>query len=283
MRINITAISGGLGNQMFQYALYLSLKHRYSSIDNFHAIYVAPYRGRRKYELDKVFNIKINLTKNFLIRIFKKCFPILIKRVNNKNYTAFENIDIRTLRPIVYYSGYWQTELYFKNIESVIKQAFEFNNELISPKNTQTIKEIGKVQSVSLHVRRGDYVADPGVKVVHGGICTTYYYRKAIQTMLSKIVGDVVFYIFTDDIKWVKNNLNFNKIVIVDWNRGAESWQDMMLMSHCKHNIVANSSFSWWGAWLNNNKEKIVIAPSKWFNTMPTFDIISENWIRIYM
>jgi hypothetical protein len=231
--------------------------------------------------LDKVFNIKYNSIKNIFIRIIKKYFRILVKRVNNENYTALENIEIKTLKPFVYFSGYWQTELYFEEIESVIKKTFEFNKKLISIKNIETIKEINKVQSVSLHVRRGDYVSDPGAKLVHGGICTIYYYKRAIQTIQSIVKGNIFFYIFTDDIEWVKNNLISNKMIIVDWNRGDESWQDMMLMSRCKHNIIANSSFSWWGAWLNTNKEKIVIAPEKWFNTMPAFDIIPENWIRI--
>jgi hypothetical protein len=115
-----------------------------------------------------------------------------------------------------------------------------------------------------------------------GGICTSEYYQKAIK-LISESINNPVFFIFSDDINRVKEKLPLNNAIYTDWNLGNDSWQDMFLMSRCYHNIIANSSFSWWAAWLNINRNKIVIAPERWFQDMETPNIHPEKrgWILI--
>ena len=115
---------------------------------------------------------------------------------------------------------------------------------------------------------------------LYGGICTEMYYAKAITYICNKI-DQPSFFVFSNEIDWVKNNVDIPNPTYIDFNNGADSWQDMFLMSQCKHNIIANSSFSWWGAWLNSGQEKLVIAPKKWFNNHEINDIVCESWIKI--
>ena len=135
-----------------------------------------------------------------------------------------------------------------------------------------------KQSPISIHVRRDDYLSSKYVSGF-GGICTIEYYNKAVERIKEEVI-DPVFYIFSDDINWCRENLKLEQGVFIDWNTGKESWQDMFLMSQCKHNIIANSSFSWWGAWLNSNSEKIVIAPRIWWNGLKD-DVVPDSWIRI--
>jgi hypothetical protein len=182
---------------------------------------------------------------------------------------------------IVYYSGYWQSEKYFENAEDIIRQQFSFNDKLINEKNKALIKQYLNKNTVSIHIRRGDYVTNTDANILLGGSCDLSYYENAIS-YIKKNVSQPYFQFFSDDIDWVREHfIDLGNVQFIDWNHQTDSWQDMMLMSKCKHNVIANSSFSWWGAWLNNNANKIVIAPSKWFNSHETLDIVPENWIRI--
>jgi hypothetical protein len=179
-------------------------------------------------------------------------------------------------------SGYWQSPLYFKSVECLIRQEFTFPTKL-SKENSIILKMIKNFNSISLHVRRTDYVNNVNHEI--HGVCSIEYYMKAISIICAN-VNYPFFFIFSDDIKWVKQNLKINsKCVFVSGNTGSNSYIDMQLMSFCKHNIIANSSFSWWGAWLNSNFNKIVIAPQKWFNdeniNSQTSDLIPDTWIRI--
>ena len=182
-----------------------------------------------------------------------------------------------------YLQGFWQTEKYFIEFEDQIRKDFAFKSPL-NEKNSQLVKQISETNSVSIHLRRGNYVSDPSTSVVHG-TCDLEYYRNAAKLVAEKI-GDPVFYIFSDDPEWVKENLIVDfPSVYVNHNSGKEGYNDMRLMSHCKHNIIANSTFSWWGAWLNENREKIVVAPKKWF-AKETFqqnvqDLYPDGWIKL--
>lgn len=179
-----------------------------------------------------------------------------------------------------YYLGYWQTEKYFSDIRSKILEAFTFPPLAEDNKNQVTIESIRRKNSISIHVRRGDYMKIGNTQ----GICTPDYYVKALKMMLEKTKPDV-FLVFSDGIEWCKENLSEyfgdTPVVYVDWNTGPESFRDIQLMSNCKHNIIANSSFSWWGAWLNQNGSKIVIAPSRWMNNKGWADIIPQSWNTI--
>ncbi|MCI6689512.1 MAG: alpha-1,2-fucosyltransferase, partial [Clostridiaceae bacterium] len=151
----------------------------------------------------------------------------------------------------------------------------EFNTDV----QKRYAEQISQNYSVSVHVRRGDYLNYSYLQ----GICTPHYYEQAMQFFREKYRGKVKFYIFSNDIEWAENNFSEADCVIVEGNSGKDSFRDMQLMSLCKHNIVANSSFSWWGAWLNQNKEKIVIAPNKWINqeVEEKIDVIPDDWVKM--
>jgi hypothetical protein len=278
MKLNIISIAGGLGNQMFQHAFFLALKEKEPK--SITRLYIAKYSLHNGYELDTVFDIHKRQISNFITGFLKKLLKKWTLKIQDHaigTYTDFETDSNK----IVYYSGYWQSEKYFKNAEDIIRQQFTFKDNLISKKNKALIKQYSNKNTVSIHIRRGDYVTNTDANILLGGLCDLSYYENAIS-YINKNVSEPFFHFFSDDIDWVKENFSsLNNVSFINWNYGADSWQDMMLMSNCKHNIIANSSFSWWGAWLNNNPNKIVIAPSKWFNSHKALDIVSENWIKI--
>jgi hypothetical protein len=179
-----------------------------------------------------------------------------------------------------YLSGLWQTEKYFKDCEEIIRTEFTFKQPL-NKKNSELSETIRRKNSVSIHIRRGDYIYNSEEYKIHG-LCSIDYYKKAVECIANK-AGELTLFIFSDDIEWVKNNLKFDFPIIFVDNNVDDIHEDLRLMSLCKHNIIANSTFSWWGAWLNNNKEKIVIAPKKWFNEFEadTKDIYPDSWMRI--
>ena len=180
-----------------------------------------------------------------------------------------------------YISGYWQSYKYFSDFESIIREQFQFRPKILNT-NNEFSQKIQSCNAVSLHFRRGDYVSNSGTNTLHG-TCSIDYYYSAID-YVSKFLSDPVFFIFSDDIDWVKQNFPINNNhYFATHNVGFESYNDMRLMSMCDHHIIANSSFSWWGAWLNPSKDKLVIAPKRWFNdpTINTRDLIPETWVRI--
>jgi len=156
--------------------------------------------------------------------------------------------------------------------------AFRFDPAKVSAKTRETADEIVRENSISVHIRRGDYLK-PVHQASFGNICTPEYYRTAIRT-ICKRVEKPVFYIFSDDIPWAKANLG-STAHYIDWNTNENAWEDLYLMSLCKHNIIANSTFSWWGAWLNRNPDKLVLCPPKYTHFDDSNDFYPEKWIRI--
>ena len=179
-----------------------------------------------------------------------------------------------------YAVGYWQSERYFKSVETSIRQAFSFKIPL-DGKNTEVADKISKGNAVSLHIRRGDYANDQATHAVHG-LLPMRYYQMAV-THAAQFLESPRFFVFSDDIGWARANLNLNySCEFIDHNRGADSYRDMQLMSLCDHHIIANSSFSWWGAWLNPDPGKIVIAPKEWFaNANDVSDLFPSGWVEI--
>jgi hypothetical protein len=288
----ISNILGGLGNQMFQYAAGKSLsinKNEEFKVDirNFKKYF-------RKFELNTVFNCEINFaSKNDLENIlssqknlfFQKLLKMKqFKFLRKKNFIVEPHFhyweDINKLNKNIYLHGYWQSEKYFINNEKDIRKNFQFKLPLID-KNLKISNDIKNSNSVSLHIRRGDYLTNKKNSFI--GICSTDYYKKAISIISSKITNPV-FYFFSDEMEWVKKNFTNNlNVKFVDHNDKHKSHFDLQLMSLCRHNIIANSSFSWWGAWLNTNANKIVIAPQKWLKScsLITKDIIPNSWMQI--
>lgn len=264
-------LNGGLGNQMFQYAFYLSLKNKGHRciIDNSMFSYVKMHSG---YELEKVFGIKEDMCSSSLfhrmeVKLLYKYKPTCLVFSDK----PFEYCGDAYGSSCWYYIGVWINPSYFAGIESELKKAFCFVS--VNDMNMKFSEELRSIEAVSLHIRRGDYLNNPIYN-----ICTEDYYKKAIDKVLG-IVNEPVFIVFSDDADWCKSYLKQFKVnyKIVDWNRGKDSFQDMFLMSQCKHNVIANSTFSWWGAWLNQNKDKVVIAPSEW-TTKSSMNYTLPNW-----
>ena len=289
----ISNIIGGLGNQMFQYAAGRALSIRLGVPFKLDIRDFSGYMLHQGFELKRLFNSdaeiatyddlkaivgwqRAKLVQRFLKRPQLKSF-------RHRGYVVEPDFNywggINQLKDNCYLDGYWQSEHYFAEFKDRIHKDFTFKLP-ISVKNIEIMQHISQVNAVSLHVRRGDYVTDKRNAFI--GVCSLDYYRKAIDTIKFK-VDKPVFFVFSDDIAWVKNNLVLDKTaVFVGHNQGDESYNDMRLMSLCKHNIIANSSFSWWGAWLNANPNKIVVGPKQWFaSKKDDSDLVPASWFRI--
>lgn len=279
-----------LWNQMFQYAYIkaLSLKNKTEfqiDINSFkkyklHKYCLDFFSIENKYSnKNKIpFYEKINWNNKYIVFL-----KIILKKINKKHYTEKQfNFDQEFLNIKSWYiEWYFQTEKYFIDFENEIRKDFEF---IIDPskKNKKTIELINNCNSVSLHIRRWDYITNSNANSFHW-TCNLEYYNKAID-IINKKIDNPIYFLFSDDIEWVKENLKIkSKSYYIDWNDSDNNYEDMRLMSLCKHNIIANSSFSWWWAWLNKNKEKIVIAPNKWFRNKDInySDIVPGSWLKI--
>ena len=188
---------------------------------------------------------------------------------------------IMKLKGNLYLDGYWQTEMYFKSIRNELLDDFEIKSSP-SGENSSMLDLICKSNSVSVHIRRGDYVNNAETFQKHG-VSSMEYYNKAIN-YINKRVENTHFFIFSDDIEWVRQNFTIKHAIhFIGFNDASKNFEDLRLMKNCKHNIIANSSFSWWGAWLNENPNKIVIAPANWFNdiSVNTNNLIPSDWVSI--
>jgi hypothetical protein len=296
----ITKLIGGLGNQMFQYAI-----GRHLSVINSSKLYldISDYHlyPDRHYALD-CFALRSEIATHQILEDFRQYphnLPTLQRLwqynlLGKRNLTIkephfhFAGNVIRHYKANVYLDGYWQTEKYFNQIESQIREDFRFAQPL-SHQNEAVAKKILNSESVSVHVRRGDYVSNNVTNQFHG-VCDPEYYQKAIDLITSKI-DHPTFFLFSDDTDWVANNVTINHpCVLIRHNTGRESYNDMRLMSLCKHNVIANSSFSWWGAWLNENINKLVVAPKYWLNPNSSWyreqqislrDCLPSQWLQI--
>lgn len=291
----IVKLIGGLGNQMFQYAAarQLSLLHQtdlffdIASFDNDNNAYT-----KRNFELD-VFNINIKFCSKEMLNDFNIQSSTKISRVLQRNFPYFFNNLYAAESGInyqkqffkfpknTYLDGFWQSELYFSSIKPVIIKDFELTKN-IEGENLQWLNLIQSTNSVSIHVRRGDYITNAIAQSYNGSLGVDYY-ENAVKLIKSKNL-DVSFFVFSDDIEWCEKNINTNsKTYFVNSNKHSNFHLDMFLMSKCNHNIIANSSFSWWAAWLNQNNNKCIIAPKKWFaiSSLDTKDLIPKSWITL--
>ncbi len=293
--MNKVLIYGGLGNQMFQYAFTLALNEK--KIKTTIAVSTFFYNYfHNGFNLGKAFRLKLPFYQAVLVNILfnggflykNKVSNEILRRLlvwyNEKMFRRFHeerefeyNEEVFSQRSSLLI-GTWQVEAYFKAYESEIRKAFQFK-EPKDEKNKALIKDITNGQSVSIHVRRGDYLNSDWSKT-HAVIQGTTYYENALAYLESN-VSDAKYFVFSDDIQWVKDNLKLQNATYVDHNTGENSYLDMYLMSLCRHNIIANSTFSWWGAWLNSNPDKIVIMPEKWLNTNSCQGIFPEQWVKM--
>lgn len=278
----ITRLFGGLGNQLFQYALGRVVAYK-NNVELKLDISLFDTYELRKYELG-VFNIVENFARKEEIKNYKN--KKLFKFINIKNKKYFEQKKfgyddiILKVKKHAYLAGYWTSPKYFDDFADIIRYDFSLKPEL-QPKG-RFEEMIRNTNSVSIHVRRGDYVSNSETRALYD-VCNLQYYSRAIDYIVEN-VENPIFFVFSDDIEWVKQNLEINFEKYFMENNGKD-YEDLMLMSLCKNNIIANSTFSWWGAWLNSNVEKIIIAPEIWFNDIEknkqTVDLIPEGWMRL--
>jgi hypothetical protein len=290
----ISQIFGGLGNQMFQYAAGRALSLGRNQPLLLDVSRFAGYGLHQGFELDRVFLCPTTIATETEMRdILGWQFSPYIRRGLAHRYLTTFRRDAFVFEPHFQYwsainqvpqkcylAGYWQSERYFQSQEATIRADFTFKSPLVND-NAVLAEQISQVNAVSIHVRRGDYVLNPKTEASHG-LCSLDYYRAAVQ-LIAERVHQPHFYIFSDDMAWVKDNLKIDfPHWYVDYNHGLDSYIDMHLMSLCQHHIIANSSFSWWGAWLNPNANKIVLAPKKWFaHPTDVSDLFPYGWIAL--
>jgi hypothetical protein len=294
----IDYVIGGLGNQLFQYAYGYALSKRLNTALLLDTSDFDRY-DLRTFKLD---NFKLT---------YKIATPEDIERIKNPNAInkALRNLKTRGIEAHfaqrvveekqfefdpnylhlpdnTYVKGYWQTPKYFADYEKQIKKMFRVKTEPQDDANKKMLDQIISENSICIHIRRGDYVTNTHTNKFHG-TCSEDYYQKAIDTLL-KVVQNPVFFIFSDDIPWARENIaklvGKHEVVCADQNDANTDYEDLRLMYNCKHFIIANSTFSWWGAWLASNKEKIVIAPEPWFGgeqNKSADDLVPQEWIKI--
>lgn len=281
----ITNIIGGLGNQFFQYATGRAISYKtglplvldISEFENYQLRNFLLNEYNIHAEIisrDTALSFKgENRWQRYLNRFIRKRFIV------EKEF-AFDSSILDISKPVFLY-GYWQSEKYFVEIRDILLKELTLKSPL-SGLNLDMATHIQTSQSVALHVRRGDYIS--GKKNTEKyAICSLDYYKQSIQ-YFAHSTKNPYFFIFSDDHAWVKENLRIDyPTVFVDHNPPSSACEDLRLMSLCQHQIIANSSFSWWAAWLNPNPNKIVIAPQKWFNDLSinTSDLIPDQWIRL--
>ena len=280
-------IRGGLGNQLFQYSAARSLADRLNvnlGLDT------REYNADSPFEMGlKHFNIRAELNPKGLIKHKKNGFSKYILDIalgNHKNVYKETNLGFNNLFHSLpnktYLKGYWQSEKYFENNQKKIFKDLQII-ALQSKKNIKISENISKTNSVSLHIRRGDYVTNSAYNMKHG-TCSLDYYKKSVDFLSKSLNKNFTIFAFSDDPEWVFKNLKLPMdIQFIEHNSSKKNYEDLRLMSQCNHNIIANSSFSWWGAWLNKSPKRTIISPKKWYadKNIKSIDIIPNNWVKI--
>ncbi len=294
-KVIIINLEGGLGNQMFQFAFANLLAQKNNASVRIDCSFFNLKEKKlgftpRNFELNVFGNSYDEITPTELSSFFKLSFVNKVKKKLGLNYPkiyhekSFEfNQEVLNIKLPVYLNGYFQSYKYFEGYEEFIKELFSFPKTKIDFGTQTLFNDLKSKKTISVHIRRGDYVNDKQTQQSHGN-CSIQYYLDAFS-YFEKIMDDFTLVFFSDDTDWVKTNfenLPYPKLFIND-NQNNDSWKDMYLMTACSHHIIANSSFSWWGAWLNSNPDKIVIAPKKWFGTKNwnTSTLLPEEWIKM--
>ena len=290
----ITNIVGGLGNQMFQYAcarvVAQELKLLLKVTQDMFGVYTTHYGP----ELERVFSLSLDMAQPAELQKMIGAWRVtptvrralaskVLEPLRGRNFIVephhryWDGLRIRA-RTGGYLQGYWQSERYFAEHSALIRSDFIFRQPLTGY-SAELARVILDTAAVSVHIRRGDYISNAKTLSRHG-VCSPEYYFNAIDS-LRKRVPMAKFFAFSDEPSWVVDVLlpRYPELILVDQNKGNNSYRDMQLMSLCQHHIIANSSFSWWGAWLNARVDKIVIAPNQWFaNGVEAVDLIPATW-----
>ncbi len=286
-------LKGGLGNQMFQYAAGrrlarlhgVPLKLDLSWFDALSGVTPRSYalnpfsidaETATDQEIARLYQPPADRIRSFL-NLINPCYRKTHIRGQNSSFDPailrlFDNVSL---------DGYWQSEKYFSDIAPVIRSDFMVREE---PEglNWEFASIIKGCNAISIHIRRGDYVTDAKIAAKHG-TCSSDYLLKGVELIMARVERPH-FFVFSDDPAWVRKHFSIpHTMTLVDYNGPDQAHEDLRLMSLCRHHIIANSSFSWWGAWLNPRPDKIVIAPLRWFSNLATdtSDLIPSSWLRI--
>jgi hypothetical protein len=294
--MKIVKFKGGLGNQLFQYAFLRSLQLKYSckNVKGDFSYYAHVKNDSIRVPRIESLNIKINkaddkdLNNVCMLKHPGNPLGLVYKGLifaehllNRKYYFELDRRfrDVNRLIKYDYFDGYWQSWRYLDGIEGALKKEITFKKKF-NKKTEEVISEIKNQNSVLLGVRRGDYIATSKARK-HFGTFDIEYYLRAIEYVRER-VRNPVFYIFSNDIQWVKQNMKFDcNVVFRNSEDQASDIEELFIMAACKHAIIVNSTFYWWGAWLIDNAEKIVIAPKKWFADDKPIDIVPDNWVKM--
>lgn len=288
----IVRLIGGLGNQLFQYAAGRRIAYFHDVPLKFDISWFERVKSR-KYSLSH-FNIIEDIASSdditrlkgktgigkFISRFFEVGRPYYERSAVREQFLHFDP-NILKVSGNVYLNGYWGSEKYFKDIEDILRRELTVKTEP-SAINIAMAERISQVLAVSMHIRRGDFVSNPITHQFHG-LCSLDYYNMAIDR-IAQMVEKPYFFIFSDDPQWVQENLNPKyPVTFVTHNSAEKDYEDLRLMSMCKHHIIANSTFGWWGAWLNPDPQRIVFAPRQWFNEpgLDTRDLLPDGWIKL--
>ena len=277
-------IYGGLGNQLYQYALGKALAVHHSTLCKLDLREFETYKLHRyslshfqipEYLMEDSEFLQIDDPQKRKWQERRGKIPVV-----RENSFHFDK-EVLGAPAHAYFDGYWQAFRYFEEIRPILLKEISVKYAPTG-QNLEWLKQIRSGESVALHVRRGDYASNPTTQTFHG-LCSAEYYQEACRR-ISAHVKQPVFYIFSDDPAWVKKEFDYLKNKkYVDNNTPLFNYEDLRLMSACHHQIIANSTFSWWGAWLNENPEKMVIAPKKWFSCQErnTKDLIPDSWHKL--
>lgn len=291
--MKIIKFYGGLGNQLFQYAMLVAVREHYGDETLMDTSVYASYGLHNGLEITRIFNItaqeatkeqiqKVSrFTTNYkLSRIFHYLLPA--KRTEFKEHTFGRYYpEVLQMQGDCLFDGYWQHHEYFTNCRESILKEFSLREPLDIINQDRYVAYSTSSKYVSIHVRRGDFLNSK----LYRGLCGKEYYVAAIKKTIEIVGEDTYFVFFSNDIPWCKENLaslvKNGHCTFVTHNTGADSYKDMILMSACRVNIIANSSFSWWGAYLNQRNDKVVIAPKKWINKDMPNPIQMQEWIKL--
>ena len=289
MKKIVVSLYGGLGNQLFQFATGFALSKHHDcelvfDLSWFDSVHKSKGTTLRKFSLAP-FHLNIEQQSLGPGKLWSKINRLIfLKRKKIKIFREktplFDPVLFRKQAPL-WLDGYWQSPKYFESWATEIREKIGRPKE-ISAKNKEMLERISNSESICVHVRRGDYVSNAKANNFHG-LCSLDYYREGVKKTKSNF-KDPHCFVFSDDPAWVDKNFEVGvPCTVVNINGPDEPHQDLWLMAACKNFVIANSSLSWWGAWLGNYSNKTVVAPFEWFRNKPMLanDLIPREWIRI--
>lgn len=289
----ITQLIGGLGNQMFQYATARAIASKHAcqvklDVAPFQTFYTLHAYSLGHLNIQESFATPVDIKRftapSRLARVMDRALrpvPMLRRVVRRERELFVYDPSVKEPFRTLYLIGYWQNERYFREIASTLRDEFRIKTPP-TPQSEQAADQIRGVNAVCVHVRRADYVTNTNATAWHG-VCGLDYYTAALKRLKAHVAAPH-FFVFSDDAEWARANLQFDDpVTFVSHNKADRNYEDLWLMSLCQHHVVANSSFSWWGAWLASNPRQLVIAPSQWVAAadVDSSGMVPEAWIKV--